>query len=354
MHIEFLPAFNGDSIYISYKHTGSPVHILIDGGTALTYESKGKKNEIVDGALKTLLLRLKAANQTISLLILTHIDDDHIGGILKWMGKDAEAIGMIENIWFNSGRSIANLFGETVVKIPEVPLLSEQTTETGVNQGVTLEKNIRDKGIWDEQVIHQQQCLNFRGVDFKVLSPSMTNLKELHDKWEKERPDTFTAVATDYAQSLEYYLANIISDPDTGIHNGSSIAFILVYQNKNLLFLGDAHIKTIVDGLIFFGYSKEKPLDAEFVKLSHHGSNRNVSIELLEMVDSKTFIISTDGLKHGHPDKKGLAKIIKCKKSPLLRLNYPSRIDTIFSPEDRKFIEFSTDSVLGGIDLETA
>ena len=354
MHIQFLPAYNGDSIYINYEHEGESVHILIDGGTALTYESKGKKNEVIDGALKTLLAQLREAKQKINLLILTHIDDDHIGGILKWMEKDAKAIEMIENIWFNSGRSIAKFLNDAQVKIPEIPLVPDTTTETGVNQGVTFEKNIRDKEIWDEAVIRQQQSLRFRGLEFKILSPSTANLKELHDKWEKERSDTFTAVETDYAQSLEHHLANIISDPDSGIHNGSSIAFILVYDKKNLLFLGDAHIKTIIDGLHFFGYSLEKPLAAEFVKLSHHGSNRNLNIELLGMIDTNEFIISTDGLKHGHPDKKGLAKIIKCKTNPLLRFNYPTRIDTIFSVEDRKFIDFKTGSVLDGIVIEPA
>src|ERR1700743_101642 len=217
MHIQFLPAYNGDSIYITYQHEGLPVHILIDGGTALTYESKGKKNEIIDGALKSLITRLKEVNQKISLMILTHIDDDHIGGILKWVERDAEAVGMIETIWFNSGRKIAKLLGETVMRIPEITLVPETTTETGINQGVTFEKNIRDKGIWDESVIRQQQTLTFRGLEFKILSPSTANLKELHDKWEKERSDTFTSVETDYDQSLEHHLANIISNPDEGI-----------------------------------------------------------------------------------------------------------------------------------------
>jgi len=352
MRIDFLPAYNGDAICINYVHENATVNIMIDGGTKQTYQTKSKKNTIISGPLKLLIEGIRERKEKIDLLILTHIDDDHIGGILKWFEVDGDALGLIGEVWFNSGKTIAGYLNEPEVKIPELPLVPQDTTNTGVNQGVTFEKLIREAQIWDEAVVVQGQYFEFKGSTFKILSPSKAGLKALHDKWFREASDSMTSVATDYDQSLEYYLAGLVSDPDGSIHNGSSIAFIWVYNKKNYFFLADAHADTLINGLKIFEYDKENPVPAEVVKLSHHGSNRNISLELLEMIDTDQFVVTTNGNKHGHPDKKGLAKILKSKTNPLIRFNYPNRIDDIFTAEDRKFIEFRTDTALDGIIIE--
>ena len=349
MLIDFLPAYNGDAICINYLHDDAAVNILIDGGTKQTYQTKGKKNTTLKGSLKLLIEAIRQRKEKIDLLILTHIDDDHIGGILKWFEIDKEALELIGEVWFNSGKTIARYLNERDIKIPEIVLIPQDNTETGVNQGVTFEKLIREAKVWDEAIVAQGQCLAFRGSTFKILSPSKAGLKALHDKWFIEASDSMTAVSTDYDQSLEHYLAALISDPDGSIHNGSSIAFIWIYNDKNYLFLADAHADTLVDGFKIFGYDKGRPIPCEVVKVSHHGSNRNISLELLEVIDADQFVITTNGNKHGHPDKKGLAKILKSKTNPLIRFNYPKRIEDIFTVEDHKFIEFRTASVLDGI-----
>lgn len=352
MRIEFLPAYHGDAIWINFKHENAAVNILIDGGTKQTYQTKGKKNTIVSGPLKHLVEAIRERNEKIDLLILTHIDDDHIGGIMKWLENDKKALKLIDEVWFNSGKTIASYLNISEIKIPELPLVPHDTTETGVDQGVTFEKLIREAKVWNEAIVTQGQCLEFKGSTFKILSPSQAGLKALHDKWFWEAPDSMTAVATDYYQSLEHHLSKLISDPDGSIHNGSSIAFIWVHNEKNYLFLADAHADTLIDGFKLFEYDKENPIPTEVVKLSHHGSNRNISLELLEVIDADQFVVTTNGNKHGHPDKKGLAKILKSKSNPLIRFNYPKRIDDIFTAEDRKFIEFRTDTALDGIIIE--
>ena len=55
-------------------------------------------------------------------------------------------------------------------------------------------------------------------------------------------------------------------------------------------------------------------LDAELVKLSHHGSKKNTNQELLDIVNSHRFIISTNGNIHNHPNKEALSRIIKNPK----------------------------------------
>ena len=99
---------------------------------------------------------------------------------------------------------------------------------------------------------------------------------------------------------------------DSSPNNGSSIAFLFEINNFRILFLADAHPFVIAKSLKEqFKCTKNKKLKIDFVKLSHHGSKRNTSLKLLELIDCSNFIISTDGYSpHNHPHKETLAKII--------------------------------------------
>src|SRR5688500_4923038 len=106
MNIKFLKALNGDAILFSFKEGGKNRNILIDGGMSATYSQKGKKGKLEYGELGSLIEILRKQNEIIDLLILTHVDDDHIGGILRWFKEDKNALDLIGNVWFNSGRLI--------------------------------------------------------------------------------------------------------------------------------------------------------------------------------------------------------------------------------------------------------
>ena len=94
--IEMLPAAHGDCLWIEYG-SGSTVHrILIDGGPAHAYP-----------ALRERILHLPAYERRFELLVITHIDADHIEGVIRLL-LDAEALACsFERIWFN-GRDQLN------------------------------------------------------------------------------------------------------------------------------------------------------------------------------------------------------------------------------------------------------
>lgn len=96
--IEALPANEGDCILVTIEQES--LHILIDGGTAETYRNY----------LKNRLIQLKNEGGAIDLLIVTHIDNDHIGGVIELLkengsNKDSKIIE-IKNIWHNSYRHL--------------------------------------------------------------------------------------------------------------------------------------------------------------------------------------------------------------------------------------------------------
>lgn len=51
--------------------------------------------------MKLLIDDLKRKEQHIDLLIVTHIDDDHIGGIKEWFEYDYPDDDFVREIWMN-------------------------------------------------------------------------------------------------------------------------------------------------------------------------------------------------------------------------------------------------------------
>ena len=91
VRLEILPAAHGDAIWIEYGDPKKPRRIVIDGGPATSYEA----------GLHRRLQLLPANDRRIDLLVVTHIDTDHIDGpiILLQVAKKLKIT--VGEIWFN-------------------------------------------------------------------------------------------------------------------------------------------------------------------------------------------------------------------------------------------------------------
>lgn len=337
MKIKFLQAFNGDSIWISFIDNEKPINILIDGGTSTTYSYKDKKEgKIKAGDLKNLIESLKSKKEKLDLVILTHIDDDHIDGFLKWFGKDETAIQNIKEIWFNSGRTIKKYLNDTTSKIEHLKF-KEKATLTSVKQGVDFENYIREKEVWDEKVIKQGDIIDWNGISFQILSPGKEKLKRLLKEWEKKASESLidTSRKDDYKKTLKKLTEEDVFEEDKDAYNGSSIAFILKNDGKNYLLIGDSHPSEIVIALKNLGYNKDNKLNVELFKLSHHGSQKNTSTELLNLIETNNYVVSTNGELHNHPDKATIARIVRDNPNAKIYFNYPKLISKLILEEDR-------------------
>lgn len=335
MKIKILKAFNGDSILISFKEGQKSRNILIDGGMSATYVKKGRNDKLEYGELKSTIDEIRERNEKIDLLVLTHVDDDHIGGILKWFEKDKDAYKLVGKVWFNSGRLISEYFDEKEIE-ENLLIIPDESTLTSIRQGVKFEDYIQTNGIWDRRVLIALEYFEYLGIKFKFLSPSPDKLKLLLGKWEKEAPASLdtSAEKNDYSLTLKEHIEKDNFKEDTAVHNGSSISFIMTYQNKNFVFLGDAFPSVVTNSLQEFGYSKEKPVTAELLKISHHGSKANNNIEMLELIKTSKYIVSTNGDKHSHPNKQFLARLASINNNCEVFFNYPEQIKKIFMPKD--------------------
>ncbi|GEM53663.1 hypothetical protein EB1_34530 [Empedobacter brevis NBRC 14943 = ATCC 43319] len=371
MVLTIYPANNGDSFLLEIKDT----IILIDGGYVDTY-----KNYI-----KPKLLALAKENKKISHLIVTHIDNDHISGIIKFIEENKKkSIIEITNIWHNSFRHIKYIDDNLIFK--GKPLSTLKINYTIKEENNTVEKNISAvQGSTLASLIHKYQHLwNFEfnenaistdneleiniseDIYIKILSPNNDKLKELKKYWKRElfkkgfSSDSdlsdFNEDAFEYILSLEkerkrlqkknvssrtsFNIEEFLNEPfleDDTATNGSSISFVIEFKNTRLLFLADSHPTVIINSLKKHYKQEEFPLQFDLVKVSHHGSKNNTSVELLKYIDSNKFVFSTNGLIHNHPDNETIARIV-CRKTKFTRnLYFNYKLDSIECFKNKNF-----------------
>ena len=93
IHIKMFRAGSGDCILLEFEK--ADFRILIDGGFVETYQQE----------IRPYLRMLSKKGKHINLLIISHIDQDHINGIkalLKENGNsNSPKIVQIDEVWFN-------------------------------------------------------------------------------------------------------------------------------------------------------------------------------------------------------------------------------------------------------------
>ena len=335
MKIRFLQAFNGDSIWISFLEDETPRNIIIDGGTGDTYQSNLRRT----GELYEIVNLIRNKKQNVDLLVLTHFDDDHIGGILRWLDNDKEAATLIKKVWFNSGKEIAKKLKSCENKDLDIEIADEADNfYTSPKQGIKFEKYLRDNNLWEEEIIEQGAEYTLFDLKFKILSPNDEKLEKLLKLYEKQKDYFTSGDEYDFQTSLKDFIdreshPDFKFKEDKSVANGASIAFIMEYKDRNFIFLGDAHPSVLIEGLNKFGYNKDNLLNVELMKVSHHGSMYNTNKELLDIIKTNNYLISSNATKHGLPNKRTIARIINNNPNAVIYFNYDLK-DAIFSEQD--------------------
>ena len=320
--IKILKAFHGDCILIkTFDAQGSPYNILVDGGTSKTFE-QSLRQELSDIKI-------------IHLLVLTHIDSDHIGGLIRFFQSDFFDEITIEKYWINgpnllrisSGEETSFGQGKALEGFIDEKEPKDNLEEISFGQGKTLEgliyeKEPKDK--WEDQVYIGSHFELAAGINCKILSPTKEILNSLYQKWpelevEKVDEDNDVSISSDIPLQLGLgtlpELATIPFEPSKTIKadlaNSSSIAFLLELKDCSILLLGDSRAEVVEKALRDLKYDEKNPLVVDYVKISHHGSKYNTSCDFLDLIDSQHFIISTGGSRsHQLPNREVIARIL--------------------------------------------
>jgi len=315
--LEALDAKHGDSLILHYRTSDAanakPEFMVIDGGPAGVYA----------GSLEPRLNRLKQkwhpdAKLPIRLLMVSHIDDDHINGVLAMMEKLREKKEdgtappwTVLNLWHNSfdnvlGNGDQELFSElgadaTVASVEALLPPGQKIDEdvaavvASVGQGrelrghaefLTIDVNKPFKGLVLSTPEGENKVTWKNGPVFTVLGPLKPRIEKLHKKWEaalkaaKKKGDK-TVLTAAYADQAVFNLASIVVLAEQG--------------GKTMLLTGDARGDDIIKGLEGAKLLKNGTITVDLLKLPHHGSDRNVTKEFFETVRARHYVFSADG-----------------------------------------------------------
>lgn len=329
LKIHALPAKHGDCIWIEYGDNIEQKNILIDGGT-------GEGESFI--ALEKRIKAIKG-EKIFELLVITHIDADHIGGVLRLL-QDYKKLGItFKDIWFNGYSHLLDDFDDLLG-----PVQGEMLSKLLVRGALPWNKSFNGNAVAIDEA---QELSPIKIGDFMLtlLSPTKSDLKRLIPKWELEvkkaglipgfelrdlQIDDFDDWLGDTQIDVEL-LSKSRFRSDSSVANKSSIAFLIEYNNKRCLFSGDAHVGTLNAAIKKLGYSSKNRLRLDLLKVSHHGSKSNINKTFLKRIDCKNFLFSTNGDRFKHPDKEAIARIIaNSKRKPRLLFNYCTEYNEIW------------------------
>jgi hypothetical protein len=325
MQFEFMPAFKGDCFLIHAGTDDEPVLILVDGGPGGTYEAH----------LRPRLMELRdergldeSTPLVIDLVIVSHVDDDHINGIAALFREMRQAVMAndpplfeVRGLWHNS---FDEIIGNEEVAVNAAqfgaasfaPLTDETECQAGFDAGLILQSvkqghELRELALSDELQIPindgfggliktsagQLTEREIGGIKLTVIGPREKELKELeeaHDDWlEEQKRQGKPISAGSLLQSLT----------DDSVANLSSIVLLAERDGKTALLTGDARSDFILKGLEEIGLAEPgKSFPVNLLKMPHHGSDRNVDEEFLRRVPAIRYLFTGNG-EHGNPER---------------------------------------------------
>jgi hypothetical protein len=134
-------------------------------------------------------------------------------------------------------------------------------------------------------------------------------------------------------------LAAVDSPSDRAPPNGSSIALLLEHQGASLLLGADAWPAVLASALKALAAHRGQTgaLAIDAFKLSHHGSRGNLTSTLLQAVQARHYLISTNNAVFRLPDDEALARIVLAGGvKPTLWFNYATPHNQRWADADLK------------------
>jgi hypothetical protein len=345
MNLEVLPAQQGDCMLLHSVTEDGPGLTLIDGGPA------GVSSD-------TLIPRLEELRDergldesqplVIDLVVVSHVDDDHIDGIIDLLEKMHERqqagdppLFKVTGLWHNSfDRVLGNdetgallsstQFGaasmaSVIEEVEEGPAMDHARILASVKQGDDLRRlaaalqipvNKQFGGALIQTSPDGAVTQAVAGIEFTVVGPRRPELEELQkefDEWLERQPAS---------ERTERSLLSALDDDSAA--NLSSIVLMAADGSQTMLLTGDARSDKVMEGLKESGLcGDDETIEVGVLKMPHHGSIRNLDEEgdFLGRVTSPNYVFSGNG-EHGNPDRETLELLFRTRPGAEMTLYF--------------------------------
>jgi hypothetical protein len=337
-------ARKGDCLLLHYGTKDDPGLALIDGGPGQVYKPH----------LKPRLTQIRKArglgsdeSLPIDVLMVSHIDDDHIKGLLELTNELVNAKDSkqplplkVSSVWHNTfddiiGNKPDELLASVQASFGAAALSGEPDTEglepdaamvlASIGQGYRLQADVRRLKFrinpeFDGKLVMATD--DGKSIDMGkklklvVTGPMKTELLALqkdYDTWLKN-PDN--------KKKAKEALASFT---DVSVPNLSSIVMLAEVGAKRMLFTGDARGDKILQGLELVGLlNPGGKMHMDILKMPHHGSDRNLDPIFFQRISADHYVFSGNG-EHGNPERETLQMLLdeSGDKEFTIHLTYP-------------------------------
>lgn len=337
--IQTFPVGSGDCITLLLKNGDKEMHIMVDCGRYKPEVNDYVKNEF---------------HGHIDYLIVTHIDNDHIKGLIEMLSSKPDLT--INHIFYNCYQRTSDdlqEWDERMVEnmknvyhhLPVVIDMLEQkiNAETSKSLAELILGNEKWKKVWRREYITDESSMVDLGDDmgkFIFLSPTKKALDDLDKEYRtlfwktlyKQKKEDYKKEETIYESLMrimeqednegfdEEPVSSKVLDENAlkfyadekmkGLSpaNEASIAFIWEHEGHRILFMGDANPDQVVKKIGDVYKDTPKPVLFDAIKISHHGSAHSTSKELVSIADSERYFVT--GGANARPSYQALSRII--------------------------------------------
>jgi beta-lactamase superfamily II metal-dependent hydrolase len=357
--LEALPAEEGDCLLLHWGTRKKPVIALIDGGPGRVYENHLRPR------LDELVANLGVDQLPLELVMVSHMDSDHIVGIKKLLAAlkreidnnapAADRTIRMTRLWLNVFNDVLGDAVDGYYNTLTANLQASVNSKPSPELIKRLEKELRAKGVEEDEDEIEFDARNIAAVlaghgegrsvrdDHRFLleqgqtatlnhpftskdgKPTLITLEKTPKPLAlKDLKITITGPADTEIQKLQDEFDKYIKEKgltaeavlaayaDKSVKNLSSIVCYVELgkgaAKKTMLLTGDARGDLIIEGLKKKKLLKKGKLVVDVFKVPHHGSDNNAEPELFEQIIAGTYVLSGDG-QHGNPERDTLGWI---------------------------------------------
>jgi hypothetical protein len=351
-------ARKGDCFMLHYGTADTPCLMLIDGGPAGVYRPhlRPRIEEIRHA-------RRLAEEQplTVDRLMVSHVDDDHIRGLLDLTRDEIERADahrpLLLNVlgfWHNSFTDVigdtpaelvratrrhfeASAGGEGLSDAAELGVAAESEEAlyavraglkvlASIEQGARLRDDAERLGyplnpeFGGGLIIARpggEPLEEENGLTLTVVGPMEAEIAALHRK-HQEWLRTVAQAGGKPEAALAAYV-------DKSVANLSSIVVLAEAGERSILLTGDARGDKILEGLELTGRLEPgETMHVDILKVPHHGSANNLEMDFFSRIVADHYVFSGDG-EHGNPERESLEMLFAARgRAPFeVHLTYP-------------------------------
>jgi beta-lactamase superfamily II metal-dependent hydrolase len=361
MRLTAFQSGKGDCLLLS--NAANTHRMLVDGGMPAAY------SEHVASALGD----LRAAKKKIDVIYVSHIDQDHLGGILRLLDNEMDwrvhafqkthknpshpvpsspRPPKVKAIWHNAFSELlknnkGNIEDALAASAPWLmraeagewreAALSQAGLVTSIREAIGVSRRIGAKQLGIPlntpsggklmMLRAGQPAIKLGGMAITIIGPTPEHLKKLRADWndwlrknkaalkvirasaKKDQGDI--GLGTFDGLRLELPLNIMFGDPSSVTPpNLASLTLLVEEGNQKILLTGDALADQIVGGLRAAGKLTGARIKVNVLKVQHHGAENNIDSDFCDTVIAKHYVFCGNG-EHANPDLRVLELVAK-------------------------------------------